>query len=481
MNLSRRTFLRRSGRLVGASAVAAGLGGATLLERKASAAPDSRYRSLVGVFLLGGNDANNLLIPRADAAYQKYAAVRTAGDIGIAKEQLVPLNPRGMTPGSFGLHPKLTELARIFNTDKRLALVCNVGTLVEPTSMAQIRNGSAVLPDNLMSHADQQDAWASAIPNAFAAGGRFTGWGGRLADKTARLNGGIDYPVLTTYGGRGIFGVGSEQKALAVPTSGKLDLASTGRTGVDQVRSERLSAMFSLAGTSSLSEAYRGVFGRALASAGMRSLAITGNPLPPAIAALFPGSVLGVQLHRIAEEIVAGASRAQDGLGLSRQLFSAGLGGFDTHTAELSTHDQLYGEIDAAFSAFYTAINQLNELIAAGSLPGVTRPLDVTLFTMSDFGRTFAPNSSGGSDHAWGSHALVLGARVHGGALYGTFPTLELGGPDDFSNEGRWLPSTSSDVYGNTLASWFGLADADADQVFPQLKRFAPNTNLGFV
>jgi uncharacterized protein (DUF1501 family) len=476
MSLSRRSFLKNSG-IVGFGAAAASFAQSTMFERMASAAPGDPYRALVGVFLLGGNDANNLLIPRSDAGYAKYSRVRTAANIGIPKDELVAINPRDMAAGSFGLHPKLTRLGRLFNEDRKVALVCNVGPLVEPTTIQQIRAGTAVLPDNLMSHPDQQDAWASAIPDPFHEGGRFTGWGGRTADKIRLLNEPSTYPVSTFFSGRALFTVGNEERALVVPSDGKLELASSGKTSVNRVRDEAMGSLFDQAGSSELGEAYRGVFGGALANAGARKDAIAGNPLPPEIAALFSETTLGTQLHRIAEEIVAGASAAESGLNLSRQLFSAGLGGFDTHNNQLETHDSLYLQIDEAFDAFYQAIAALNDLIERGMLPGITRPLEATLFTMSDFARTFSPNSGGGTDHAWGSHMIVLGSRVRGGALYGTFPDLELRGNDDIGDEGRWLPSTSSDQYANTLSTWFGVTESgDTDYVFPKLENFDVKT-----
>lgn len=479
MNLSRRSFLKKTG-IVGFGAAAAGLAQSTALERMAIAAADGPYRALVGVFLLGGNDANNMLIPRSDAGYEKYSRVRNEANIGILKEDLVKINPRDMAPGAFGLHPKLTELGRIFNEEKKVAFVCNVGPLVEPTTIEQVRAGTAILPENLMSHPDQQDAWASAIPDPFKEGGRFSGWGGRMADKIRALNDPSTYPVSTYYSGRSLFTTGNEERALVVPFDGKLALDSSGKAIVNRIRDDATRTLFDQAGTSELGEAYRGVFAGALASAGARKDAIAGNPLPSAIAELFPATTLGIQLLRIAEEIVAGASAAESGLGLARQLFSAGLGGFDTHNNELDTHDVLYADIDAAVSAFYKAIADLNDLISRGMLPGVTRALEITLFTMSDFARTFSPNSGGGTDHAWGSHMMVVGSRVRGGALYGTFPDLELGGDDDIGEEGRWLPSTSSDQYANTLATWFGITDIDTDYVFPKLHSFDLKT-LGFM
>ncbi|MFT3765194.1 MAG: DUF1501 domain-containing protein [Minicystis sp.] len=240
-------------------------------------------------------------------------------------------------------------------------------------------------------------------------------------------------------------------------------------------------------------DAFTGTFALALANATTRANALKNNALPASVSAFFaaptaatagsasPAAIssttLGQQLFGILKDIYADAIATATGLKLKRQIFSAGLGGFDTHSGELSTHNSLYGQIDDAFDAFYSAIAELNTLIGNGQVPGLTQPVQVTLFTMSDFGRTFEPNGTGGSDHGWGSHTMVLGDQVVGGACYGTFPDLTLVEDDPNAKsdvgEGRWLPTTSEDQYANTLAYWLGVtAAADRDLVFPKLVNF---------
>ena len=182
-----------------------------------------------------------------------------------------------------------------------------------------------------------------------------------------------------------------------------------------------------------------------------------------ALQTVFPTTGIGQQLLQAAKLI-----QVRRQLGMRRQIFFASLGGFDTHSGQLATQDSLFTQISAAASAFHDATLEL----------GVDQ--QVTLFTESDFNRTFQPNGNAGTDHAWGGHHLVLGGAVRGGDLYGRFPTFALGGPDDAANEGRWIPSVSVDQYAATLASWFGVDVADLTTVFPNLSNF-PDWNVGFM
>jgi uncharacterized protein (DUF1501 family) len=494
MAFSRRSFLLGASGALGLATAAAGLDKLSLLERAAYAAPTglTGYRALVCVFLLGGNDSNNMVVPIVGtgavgaATYAKYAAVRKdAANLNLAQASLQSLDPTGLPLGAYGLHPSMDKLAGLFNTDKKLAIVSNVGNLVQPTSKAQFLAKSAPLSDHLFSHLDQQLAAAAGVANP-TTGSVLTGWGGRTADlvtlnNPTSANPAGRYPELTFYGGVNQFGVGATRKPMTVPQSGSLALTSAGTGALDLVRNKALHDMQLLPTGGAIVDAYGDTFDGALSFSAQRSGAILGTPVPADIAALYftsavLGTSIGQQLFQILKEIVAGAStsavKGKEGLGMKRQLFSAGYGSFDTHIGQLATQASLLSQLDDALYAFHKALEEINVRIAAAQIPGIAAPIDATLFTQSDFTRTFVPNSTAGSDHGWGGHQLVLGSAVVGGAMYGTFPSLTLGAADDVG-EGRWLPSTSTEQYANTLARWFGVTSAaDQNALFPNLTKF---------
>ncbi len=490
MAFSRRSFLLGASGAFGLAASATALDKFSLLERAAQAAPTglTGYRALVCVFLQGGNDANNMIIPIGGvggASYATYSAVRTTADIGIAQADLLPLNPAGLPVAPFGLHPSMPKLAALYNTDKKLAFAVNVGNIRDTlATKTQYQDQS----ENLFSHSDQQAAAAMGVANPTARSVT-TGWGGRAADLVTLNNPvqpgpNLRYPEVTFFGGIPVYGSGAATKSLAIPDNGKLQIDSTGSGPLNRIRATALASMQStLLDSGDIGSAYSTIFDGGRAFAVARTDAIAG--VPAAAMTIINQSfstvagTLGAQLRQIAIDMVAGASTetvaGKAGLGMKRQIFAAALGGFDTHTDELATHEDLYKQLDDALSAFHSAIASIN----TAALPTV-QPILETLFTQSDFARTFQPNSSGGSDHGWGSHMMVLGDSVVGGRLYGTFPSLTLGGTDDVG-EGRWLPSTSVDQYANTLSRWFGItAAADQNAMFPNLVNF-PNKKLGFL
>jgi uncharacterized protein (DUF1501 family) len=510
--------------------MAAGANRFGLLERVASAAQATdAYRALVGVFLLGGNDTNDLVVPTDSTNYALYKAARgsltqplpgtTYSSTSTTTNPLIALTPgpNNTAAGTYGLHWRMPKLAALFNgtnanvaNSRALAFVFNVGPLVQPTPMATYKailagtDTTHTLPEHLFSHIDQQNAWASAFPDPQAlfsaatlpTSPQSTGWGGRALDRfnspTSTINplvnttpAALPYPVLS-YGGVPVFGVGATAP-LTIPSNGALSLSSTGSTSINNLRDAALGNILgaTMSPVIPMQDAFSASFEATLSYATLRASARSGNALPAAALAPFAAitnNALATQLQHILEDILASASGSTTGLKQKRQIFSAALGGFDTHTSELSQHYTLYGQVDDALDAFYTALDALNKAIAAGQVAGVTAPLKVTLFTMSDFSRTMLANSTGGTDHGWGSHMMVLGDQVKGGAFYGTFPDLT---PNTSSNpanwtgandvgEGRWLPSSSSDQYANTLATWLGLnTSADRNYVFPRLANFS--------
>ena len=454
MRNDRREFLRRASALSTAglarSLLPVSLAGFARAAQAQAAAND--YKALVCIFLFGGVDGNNLVIPLDAAGYGQYAATRPENSgINIAQSQLLAIQPAG-TP-MYGLHPDLAPMHPLF-AQKKLAILANVGPLNEPTTKADF---NAKRPDNLFSHSDQQGQWQSAV----SSGPSSTGWGGRIADAVAAQNAG--FPIVTSIAGTNLFSTGIATSPLALPSSGGLALQGFTHGPESNARLAAMQAILAADRDNAYVKYASGITGRAL------SLSSVVNPILTApdstIAPLFAGqnSPIAQQLLQAAKLIEA---RAQTGA--RRQLFFVSLGSFDTHSNELVTLGSLLGQLAPAVRSFYDATGQL----------GVAD--QVTTFTLSDFGRTFQPASGAGTDHAWGNHHFILGGAVRGGEMFGRYPTLVRGGPDDAGDEGRWIPTTSVDQYGATLARWFGVSPGDVAAIFPNLSRF-PASDLGFL
>jgi uncharacterized protein (DUF1501 family) len=453
-NRSRRAFLQ-GGTALGAAQLAARLVpmGALAMGGAAAAQSIQDYKALVCVFLFGGVDGNNLVIPIDAAGYAQYAAVRpAASNLNIAQSELLPVQPASLTT-PFGLHPKLTELQALFAQEK-LAIVANMGTLTAPTTKATY---ATLKPDSLFSHADQQSQWQSAV----SVGASATGWGGRIADQLGSTYG--SFPVITSVAGATLFISGNASSPLAVPAAGGLALQGFNGTAAANARLAALQSLLAADDPNGYVKAAGAIGSRAV------SISASVNPVLTSTSSTVSGAFAGVtsaiaqQLQQVAK-MIEGRSQT----GARRQIFFVSLGGFDTHNNELNTLDTLLADVSAALKAFHDATVAL----------GVES--QVTTFTLSDFGRTFQPASGGGTDHAWGNHHWVMGGAVRGGDMYGRYPTLVLAGPDDAESEGRWVPTTSVDQYGATLARWFGLSPQQIASVFPNLARF-PAPYLGFL
>ncbi len=446
MATNRRSFIKYAS--LAAAGNAAGLRPFGMLNSLAQTT--SNYKALVCVFLFGGNDANNMLIQFDTAGYGNYSTVR--GPLAIPQAQLLQLAP---TP-TFALNPNLPDIQALYN-NKNAAFVANVGTLMQPTTRAQYLAGSTV-PSNLFSHSDQQLEWQ----NASKSGATSTGWAGRIADLiSTQYNPNGQVPMITSVAGDTLFCNGSVSTPVSV-SPGNLG-GATCSEGTTECAAQQATAQALLNFSSgvSLITADNAITSNAFNYAATLSAAV--QSVSP-IQTVFPtGNSLATQLKQIAQII-----QVQAALGVSRQIFFASVGNFDTHSAQLTLQGNLLASISPALNAFYQATQEL----------GVQN--NVTTFTMSDFSRTFQPNSNTGSDHAWGSHHIVLGGAVNGGQIYGKFPTLALAGPDDSGSNGRWVPSTSTVQYASTLAQWFGVSVAQLPSVFPNIGAFSTN-NLGFV
>jgi uncharacterized protein (DUF1501 family) len=446
MRPNRRSFIRCASLAAAGSAV--GLRPFGALNALAQTAGD--YKALVCVFLYGGNDANNTFIPCDSTGYGNYSKSR--GPLAIAQNQLLPLTPLP----NFALNPNLPDIQTLFNNNNA-AIVANVGTLVAPTTKAQFQANQS-LPSNLFSHPDQQLEWQ----NASQSGATQTGWAGRIADTlntTYNPNGTV--PMITSVAGDTLFCNGSASTPVSV-SPGNLGAAACSESGTEcGGRLATAQALLTFDTGLTLVQADDSITSNAYNYSKILTAATSSVPK---LQTVFPANNgLASQLAQIAQII-----QVRSALGVNRQIFFAGIGNFDTHSDQLTLQNALLAQISPALAAFYQATQEL----------GVAS--NVTTFTMSDFSRTFQPNSNTGSDHAWGSHHIVIGGAVKGGQMYGTFPTLALGGPDDSGSNGRWVPTTGSAQYASTLAQWFGVTPAQLPAIFPNIGSFT-TTNLGFV
>ena len=454
---SRRKFLLGAGAL-GATSALGTIEGLGLMRALAQSAPANDYKALVCLFLGGGNDGNNLVIPRDDAQYNLYSSARggTSG-LAIAQSQLIAINPSSLSAG-YGLHPQFQPLKPVWDAGK-LALLCNVGTLVEPLTKADYSSSAKAKPEQLFSHSDQQLQWQAAISNDYSR----TGWGGRLADVIGSLNGANTLPMIASIAGSALFTVGNTPKVVAIPSSGTFGLSGFNTTATSQARLKALKDLLQQDSSNEFVREADDVFAQAIDASNVMNPIISSTTT--AITPLFNGlnTSIANQLRQVAKLI-----EARNTLGLKRQIFFVSLGGFDTHTGQIATQNNLFAQMASALKAFYDATVQL----------GIAN--QVTTFTLSDFGRTLKQASGGGSDHGWGNHQLIMGGAVKGGDFYGRFPDQTLSGPDDLSSNGRWIPTTSVDQYAATLASWLGVSASQLPLVLPNIGRFA-TSNLGFL
>lgn len=438
--MNRRNFLKYAS-AGGASAV--GLGLFSQLEALAALGSAEDYRALVCIFMFGGNDANNLLIPYESSSYSYYAATRS--NLAIARDSLLQISPSNTAGIRYGLHPAMTGVQQMFNSGST-ALVANVGPLMVPTSKAQWQARSVPLPDNLFSHSDQQAQWQAAIYQTPR-----SGWGGRVTERIvdgASTNRG--YSVVSLTGNNLWETSDSVLTPYKVSASGNFGFDFYDSAGTDPL-SSAIAATISESHSHALEQGWLDVMSRSIDVQRVLTSALSSTTLATA----FPDSGLGAQLKMAARLI-----SARNNLGLKRQCFFCSIGGFDTHgDDQLARQNELFGEISGALTAFQAAMTELG---VAGN---------VTAFTASDFGRTFTSNGQG-TDHGWGSHHIIAGGAVQGGKLYGTFPNQTINGPDDADGKGNWIPTTSVETYAATLARWFGASDAVIADVFPRLTYF---------
>ena len=475
-------------------------------------APD--YKALVCVFLFGGNDAHNMVLATDTDSWTRYFNTRNTGTepialmpVGAAPTPVgqtsavtgrvadaaspeawggvLPITPRTPQPvpegtsassRTFALHPFLGPLQGLFGQN-RLAILANVGALIQPITKAQYQSRSVALPTSLFSHNDQQSTW-----QALSTEGARTGWGGRFADLVASMNGGNTLFTAVSTAGNAVFLSGQSVVQYQLSTGDQPAVVVRGARGstlfgssLGPSRVRDLITDTSL--SSNFAADYSSVVSRSLGASATVNNAfaqpvVTDLPTAPAYTNPLTGQVetnsLALQLQTVARMIAASSS-----LGVRRQVFFVSLGGWDTHNTQNAVQPKLLAKVAHAFSYFDSALSDMG---------GLDRRSQVTTFTASDFGRSFTTNGDG-TDHAWGSHHLIMGGAVNGGDIYGQYPTL---GADvaGFNNPdavgGAQIPTTSIDQYGATLGRWFGVSDSDIDVIFPRVRNF-PSRYLGFV
>ena len=467
---TRRAFLRRSGQLAMAgTALPFALNLAAMGEAAAQAAGDD-YKALVCVFLFGGNDYANTVVTYDDPSYNAYSAIRggaagqAAGGVAIGKAELTPtlLAPTTALAGGrqYALHPSMTELATLFNTDAKMAVQLNVGPLVVPLTRAQYNNSNKKLypqPPKLFSHNDQQSTWQSSSPE-----GSTVGWGGNIGDLMLSQNTNSLFTCMSV-SGNAVFLSGDTALQYQVSTGGAVGINSVKNANVYGSSSVKaaMAQLVQQARGHVLENEYNKVTKRAVEAEGSVTSAI-GTDFT---AGTFPATGLGNQLKMVARLI-----RGRSTLGTKRQVFFVSMGGFDLHDNLIANQPGLMKQLSDAMAAFH------RQMVAQGMAD------KVTAFTASDFGRTLATNGDG-SDHGWGSHHFMVGGAVKGKQIYGTPQVVsinndsKLAGYEGHVGQGRLIPTTSVDQYGATLASWFGVPAGNLESILPNLKNFGGNFN----
>lgn len=511
-NAARRLFLRQAGAMSLLAGAGAPLALNLLASGSAAAQTATDYRAIVCLFMFGGNDAFNTVLATEEKAWAAYTAMR--GQIALLKPgtpanlaaaagsparlggvlPIDPANPQGRT---FALHPVLDALQSLFDNERRLAIVANIGPLVAPTTKAQYSLGNHPKPVRLFSHNDQQSTWQTMMPE-----GATRGWGGHMAEMVAS---GEKKAVFTAISASGsaVWLSGPRLRQYQVSGQGALRLGadSGGLVYGSSTVAKALEAIASSARGNHVFEADVAAIAQRSITAELDLRKALISPTDPAFTAFGTPTADGgydptkdpklqyvspltgnAEFNPLAQQLQVVARLVQAGkaglTGVGRQVFFVSLGGFDTHNNQNEDHPDLLARVAHALHYFDTALGSAS----------VNARENVTTFTASDFGRTFTTNGDG-TDHGWGAHHFVMGGAVRGGDLYGTFPTLvaknsntnEFDSPDQVRN-GAMLPTTSVDQLGATLGRWFGLSDSDALTVFPNLANFnATERNLGFM
>jgi uncharacterized protein (DUF1501 family) len=473
--INRRQFLRRGAGLCAGFSMAgmySALSSLRMMEAKAAQCPPpgNDYRALICLFMFGGNDANNVIVPYDNNGYNAYRSARDV--LSIPQASLLPIQTPDI-PGDdreWGLHPQLTGLKSLYDQGK-CTFVVNTGTLLAPITKAEYLAGGSAIPPFLYSHNDQQAQWQSSVPDAQ----KKVGWGGKIADLKQALNECSSISMNISVAGNNFFQIGDEVFQYQVGNSGSVGI------NYWNVNDPRLQAMKTPI-NSLFAHDYDNLFEQEYAAIARRAvtndalISSTLNNIP-----VYLGNGAGQYFPRrggtAAEPTYSGLQRqlniilrliaSRQPLGMRRQIFFCSIGGFDTHDAQVDLQEDLLYDVGTSVAEFYNG------------LAGLGVADNVTLFSASDFSRTYNSNGNG-TDHAWGSNHFVVGGSVNGGRLYGQMPLLTPRGPDDANTRGVWIPTTSVDEYAATLARWFGVEMGEMSYILPNIGRFA-HPDLGFM
>jgi uncharacterized protein (DUF1501 family) len=411
------------------------------------------YKALVCIFLYGGNDGSNTIVPRG-SGYSAYAAQRSS--LAIPQNEILPINPTANDGREWGFHPRFGEMRTLFDQGK-LAIVGNIGSLVVPTSRTQFQNNTVPLPPNLFSHNDHQIQWQTSLPENVEIQ---TGWGGRMCDLMVEANGNWKNFTAISLGGANTLCNGENTTIYHVSDQGTVGLQGyDDEPNTQEVISLAMNQILALESGNEFEIEFSDIKKRSIANNRIISQVLAATQ---PITTVFPDYSLARQLKTVARLI-----SARNNLSLKRQIFFCEIGGFDTHNEQVATQPNLLQEVSQSLNAFYNATVEL----------GISDK--VTSFTASEFGRSYRVNGSG-TDHGWGNHQFVLGGAVRGNRIYGQMPILQIGGPNDTFDNGRWIPTTSVDSYSATLARWFGATSDNLTTILPNLGRFS-TSDLGFM
>ncbi|WP_303315544.1 DUF1501 domain-containing protein [Flavivirga abyssicola] len=455
-NISRRKFLGQSCAALGYTTMFSSLinlkaMAATAMNNSSNITVGSDYKALVCLNLGGGNDSFNMLIPRGNNEHSEYTTTRS--NLAIPQNQILPINPNTSDGRTFGLHPSMPNMQQLFENNN-LAFLANVGTLIEPSTKLDIKDKVVKTPLGLFSHSDQTQQWQTGRPHERTN----IGWGGRIADLVQSMNSNENISMNVSLGGSNIFQRGNQVIPYAIRTTGSIGINRYGRDNIyDRLRTEAINSM--------LDRDYQDIFKNTYKNT-IKTSNDAGLQFQEAVDEIPEFTTIMPEENRLAERLrmVAKTIASRDVLGFSRQTFFVDAGGWDHHDELLVSQANRLAEVDAALQYF-------NGLMAELNLNDC-----VTLFSISDFGRTLTSNGNG-TDHAWGGNAFMMGGAVQGKEIYGDYPVLALGSDVDLRN-GVLIPSTPADLYMAELALWFGVPASDLTTIFPNLSNFY-DTNSG--